>query len=50
MKDIYRHKDKIIEISENYTDDFIRMGEYGISQSQGKTLLVGAVRASADFI
>ncbi len=50
MKDIYRHKDKIIEICDKYTDDFIRMGEYGISQSQGKTLLVGAVRASADFI
>ena len=50
MKDIYRHKDKIIEICDKYTDDFIRMGEYGITQSQGKTLLVGAVRASADFI
>jgi uroporphyrinogen-III decarboxylase len=50
MKDIYRHKDKIIEICNKYTDDFIRMGEYGITQSQGKTLLVGAVRASADFI
>ncbi|MFW9895608.1 MAG: uroporphyrinogen decarboxylase family protein [Candidatus Thorarchaeota archaeon] len=50
MKDIYRHRDKIIEISDKYTDDFIRMGEYGISQSQGKTLLVGAVRASADFL
>jgi len=50
MKDIYRHKDKIIEISDKYTDDFIRMGEYGITQSQGKTLLVGGVRASSDFI
>ncbi|MFW9820684.1 MAG: uroporphyrinogen decarboxylase family protein [Candidatus Thorarchaeota archaeon] len=50
MKDIYRHKDKIIEICDKYTDDFIRMGEYGITQCQGKTLLVGAVRASADFI
>ncbi|MFW9829855.1 MAG: uroporphyrinogen decarboxylase family protein [Candidatus Thorarchaeota archaeon] len=50
MKDIYRYKDKIIEICDKYTDDFIRMGEYGITQSQGKTLLVGAVRASADFI
>ncbi|MFX1326046.1 MAG: uroporphyrinogen decarboxylase family protein [Promethearchaeota archaeon] len=50
MKDIYRHKDKIIEICDKYTDDFIRMGEHGITQSQGKTLLVGAVRASADFI
>jgi uroporphyrinogen-III decarboxylase len=50
MKDIYRHKDKIKEICEKYTDDFILMGEYGISQSQGKTLLVGGVRASADFL
>jgi len=50
MKDIYRYKDKIIEISDKYTDDFIRMGEYGITQGQGKTLLVGAVRASSDFI
>ena len=50
MKDIYRHKDKIIEICDKYTDDFIRMGEYGITQSQGKTLLVGGARASADFM
>ncbi|MFW9902129.1 MAG: uroporphyrinogen decarboxylase family protein [Candidatus Thorarchaeota archaeon] len=50
MKDIYRHKDKIIEICDKYTDDFILMGEYGISQSQGKTLLVGGARASADFM
>jgi uroporphyrinogen-III decarboxylase len=50
MKDIYRHKDKIIEISDTYIDDFIRMGEYGISQSKGKTLLVGGARASADFV
>lgn len=50
MKDIYRHKDKIIEIMDKYTDDFILMGEYGITQSQGKTLLVGGARASADFI
>ncbi|MHA1196538.1 MAG: hypothetical protein ACTSRH_14890, partial [Promethearchaeota archaeon] len=50
MKDIYRHKDKILEIIEKYTDDFILMGEYGISNSQGKTILVGGVRASSDFI
>lgn len=50
MKDIYRHKDKIIEISDKYVDDFIRMGEYGISQGKGKTLLVGGARASADFV
>ncbi len=41
---------KYIKGMDKYTDDFIRMGEYGISQSQGKTLLVGAVRASSDFI
>jgi len=50
MKDIYRHKDKILEIIEKYTDDFILMGEYGISNSQGKTILVGGTRASSDFI
>ncbi len=50
MKDLYRHKDKIIEICDKYTDDFILMGEYGISQSQGKTILVGGARASADFM
>ena len=49
MKDTYRHADKIKAICDKYTPDFIKMGEYGASQSAGKTLLVGSVRASADF-
>ncbi|MFW9990231.1 MAG: uroporphyrinogen decarboxylase family protein [Candidatus Odinarchaeota archaeon] len=50
MKDIYRYPDKIKEVSEFLIDNLILMGEYGVSMSQGKTILVGAVRASADFI
>lgn len=50
MKDIYRFPDKIKAVSDFLVDDVILMGEYGVSQSQGKTLLVGAVRASADFV
>jgi len=50
MKDIYRHADKIKEVSDFLIDNLILMGEYGISMSQGKTILVGAARGSADFI
>ncbi len=50
MKDVYRYPDKIKEVSEFLIDNLILMGEYGVSMSQGKTILVGAVRASADFI
>ncbi len=50
MKDIYRHPDKIKEVSDFLVDNFIMMGQYGPSQSGGKTILVGGVRGSADFI
>jgi uroporphyrinogen-III decarboxylase len=50
MKDIYRYPDKIKEVCDFLIDDVILMGEYGISKMKGKTLLVGAVRASADFV
>lgn len=50
MKDIYRYPDKIKAVSDFLIDDVILMGEYGVSKSKGKTLLVGAVRASADFV
>ena len=50
MKDIYRYPDKIKEVSDFLIDNLILMGEYGVSKSQGKTILVGAARASADFI
>ena len=50
MKDIYRYPDKIKEVSDFLIDKVILMGEYGVKKSQGKTLLVGAVRASADFV
>jgi len=50
MKDIYRYPDKIKEVSDFLIDDVIAMGEFGASKMEGKTLLVGAVRASADFI
>ncbi|MFX1575133.1 MAG: uroporphyrinogen decarboxylase family protein [Promethearchaeota archaeon] len=50
MKDIYRYPDKIKEVSDFLIDNLILMGEYGVSMSQGKTILVGAARASADFI
>ena len=50
MKDIYRIPDKIKEVSDFLIDNLILMGEYGISMSGGKTLLVGASRASADFV
>ncbi len=50
MKDIYRYKEKIIEVSDFLIDNLILMGEYGPSQFGGKTILVGAVRASSDFI
>ncbi|MFW9939186.1 MAG: uroporphyrinogen decarboxylase family protein [Candidatus Thorarchaeota archaeon] len=50
MKDIYRYPDKIKEVCDFLVDNVILMGEYGISQMKGKTILVGAVRASADFI
>ena len=50
MKDIYRYPDKIKEVSDFLIDDLILMGEYGIIKAQGKTILVGAARASADFI
>jgi len=50
MKDIYRYPDKIKEVSDFLIDDVILMGEYGVSKMKGKTLLVGAVRGSADFI
>ena len=50
MKDIYRYPDKIKEVSDFLIDNMILMGEYGISQAQGKTILVGAARASADFV
>lgn len=50
MKDIYRHPDKIKEVSDFLVDNLIMMGQYGPSQSGGKTILVGGVRGSADFI
>jgi len=50
MKDIYRYPDKIKEVSDFLIDNLILMGEYGVSMSGGKTILVGATRASADFI
>ncbi len=50
MKDIYRYPDKIKEVSDFLIDDVIAMGEFGVSKTKTKTLLVGAVRASADFI
>jgi len=50
MKDIYRYPDKIKEVSDFLIDNLILMGEYGVSMSQGKTILVGAARASADFV
>jgi hypothetical protein len=49
MKDLYRYPDKIKAIADKYTPDFIKMGEFGAAGIQGRTLLVGAVRASADF-
>lgn len=49
MKDTYRYADKIKAIMDKYNPDFIKMGDYGASQMGGKTLLVGASRASADF-
>lgn len=50
MKDIYRYPDKIKEVSDFLIDNLILMGEYGVSMSQGKTILVGAARASSDFV
>ncbi|MBY9003153.1 MAG: hypothetical protein KGD73_04215 [Candidatus Lokiarchaeota archaeon] len=50
MKDIYRYPDKIKEVSDFLVDNMIMMGQYGPSQSGGKTILVGGVRGSADFI
>jgi len=50
MKDIYRYPDKIKEVSDYLIDKLILMGEYGFLKSGGKTILVGAARASADFI
>ncbi|MFX1470410.1 MAG: uroporphyrinogen decarboxylase family protein [Promethearchaeota archaeon] len=50
MKDIYRYPDKIKEVSDFLIDNLILMGEYGVSMGQGKTILVGAARASADFV
>jgi uroporphyrinogen-III decarboxylase len=50
MKDIYRHPDKIKKASEFLVDGLTAMAEYGPSQSGGKTILIGAVRSSADFI
>ncbi len=50
MKDIYRHADKIIEVSDFLIDNVILMGEYGPSQMGGKTILIGGARGSADFI
>ena len=50
MKDIYRHPDKIKAVSDFLIDSVILAGEYGVIKAQGKTILVGAVRASADFV
>ena len=50
MKDIYRYPDKIKEVSDFLIDNLILMGEYGVSMSGGKTVLIGATRASSDFI
>ncbi|MFX1596400.1 MAG: uroporphyrinogen decarboxylase family protein, partial [Promethearchaeota archaeon] len=50
MKNIYRYPDKIKEVSDFLIDNLILMGEYGVSMGQGKTILVGAARASADFV
>ncbi|MEJ2296384.1 MAG: uroporphyrinogen decarboxylase family protein [Candidatus Lokiarchaeota archaeon] len=50
MKDIYRYPDKIKEASDFLVDNMILMGQYGPSLIGGKTILVGGVRGSADFI
>lgn len=50
MKDIYRRPEKIKEVSEFLVDGLIGMAQYGPSQANGKTILIGAVRSSADFI
>lgn len=50
MKDIYRMPEKIKEVSEFLVDGLIGMAQYGPSQSNGKTILIGAARSSADFI
>jgi uroporphyrinogen-III decarboxylase len=50
MKDIYRYPEKIKEVSDFLVDNMIMMGQYGPSLIGGKTILVGGVRGSADFI
>jgi hypothetical protein len=50
MTDIYRHPDRIKKVSDFLVDKLIATAEYGPSQSDGKTILIGAVRSSADFI
>jgi len=50
MKDIYRCPEKIKEVSDFMLDGMIALGEYGPSLAGGKTILVGSIRSSADFI
>ena len=50
MKDIYRHPEKIKEVSDFIIDGLIAVGEYGPMMSGGKTIIVGGTRCSADFI
>ncbi|MBD3193420.1 MAG: hypothetical protein GF317_00075 [Candidatus Lokiarchaeota archaeon] len=50
MKDIYRHPEKIKRTCDFLVDKLIAMAEYGPSQADGKTILIGAVRSSADFV
>jgi hypothetical protein len=50
MTDIYRHPEKIKKVSDFLVDNLIAMAEYAPSRSNGKTILIGAVRSSADFI
>lgn len=50
MKDIYRHPEKIKEVCDFMLEGMIAIGEYGPTKAKGKTILLGAVRGSADFI
>lgn len=50
MKDIYRHPDKIKEVCDFMIDGMIAVGEFVTNLSHGRSILIGCIRSSADFI
>ncbi|KKK45156.1 MAG: Uroporphyrinogen-III decarboxylase [Candidatus Lokiarchaeum sp. GC14_75] len=50
MKDVYRYPEKIREVSDHMIDGLIAMGKFTLKMNRGRTILLGCIRSSADFI